>query len=68
MRFFLPAPAWPENPDLAVLDPFESRHATSVMRVQPGDTLEVFDGRGRVAAAMVRAATKRSPAPAQSAP
>jgi len=59
MRFFLSADAWPVDEAEAVLDPAESRHAASVLRVQPGDEVDVFDGHGRVAGAEVAVTGKK---------
>jgi 16S rRNA (uracil1498-N3)-methyltransferase len=53
MRFFLPAPEWPTDQSDAVLDPSESRHAATVLRLRPGDAVTVFDGLGREATARV---------------
>ena len=60
MRFYLPAAAWPAEGAEAVLDEAESRHAASVLRVRPGDGVEVFDGAGRVAPAAVTEAGKKA--------
>ncbi len=38
----------------------EFQHAAKVMRVQVGDEIELFDGRGRQAAAVIREVTRRS--------
>jgi 16S rRNA (uracil1498-N3)-methyltransferase len=45
MRFF----ANKIHNEMALLDGDEFRHAVNVMRVKPGDDVEVFDGRGTVA-------------------
>jgi 16S rRNA (uracil1498-N3)-methyltransferase len=58
MRFFIPPSHWPADSAQAVLDGAESRHAATVLRVQPGDSLEVFDGAGRAATAIVSSVTK----------
>lgn len=59
MRFFLPAATWPADAAEATLDEAESRHAAAVLRVRPGDAIEVFDGAGRVASAVVTEAGKK---------
>jgi 16S rRNA (uracil1498-N3)-methyltransferase len=41
------------SPGRVVLDSDESHHARNVLRLQPGDTVELFDRAGRVAAAHV---------------
>ena len=46
-RFYLPASDWCE-PHLT-LSGDEAQHCSRVMRKQPGDTIEIFDGAGRVA-------------------
>ncbi|MFN0075357.1 MAG: 16S rRNA (uracil(1498)-N(3))-methyltransferase [Prosthecobacter sp.] len=46
-RFHLPANDWRE-PHL-MLTGNEAQHCSRVMRKQPGDTIEIFDGAGRVA-------------------
>lgn len=46
-RFHLPASEW-VSPHLT-LSGDEAQHCSRVMRKQPGDTIEVFDGAGRVA-------------------
>jgi 16S rRNA (uracil1498-N3)-methyltransferase len=46
-RFHLPAEAW-SGPHLT-LTRDEAQHCSRVMRKQPGDTIEIFDGAGRVA-------------------
>lgn len=46
-RFHLPAEAWP-SPHLTLVGD-EAQHCGRVMRKQPGDTIEIFDGAGRVA-------------------
>jgi 16S rRNA (uracil1498-N3)-methyltransferase len=37
----------------ATLGPEESRHATRVLRLGPGDAIELFDGQGRIAEATI---------------
>ncbi|MEM9883172.1 MAG: 16S rRNA (uracil(1498)-N(3))-methyltransferase [Planctomycetota bacterium] len=52
-RFYcdnLPAPGLSE-PAAVTLGVDESRHARKVRRLEPGDTITLFDGRGRIAAA-----------------
>lgn len=46
-RFHLPPAAW-SSPHLT-LSGDEAQHCSRVMRKQPGDTIEIFDGAGRVA-------------------
>lgn len=59
MRFFVPPSNWlPGNLEL-VLDPSESKHAVTVLRLKPGDTVTVFDGAGRQAAGRLMTAEKR---------
>ncbi|HEX7262520.1 MAG TPA: 16S rRNA (uracil(1498)-N(3))-methyltransferase [Luteolibacter sp.] len=48
-RFYLPPDAW-GNPSLTG---DEARHLSQVLRMKPGDSLVVFDGKGRRAAAQV---------------
>lgn len=54
----------PLVPGTAVLDPVQSRHAARVLRLRPGDAVELFDGlglegRGVIASASARAVTIR---------
>ena len=56
-RFFAPPQAW--QGDTVSLDASESRHACEVLRLKPGDSLTVFDGAGRVAAATLLAAHRQ---------
>jgi len=49
-RFFLPPPAWGSAP---ALTGDEAKHLSQVLRIRPGDLVEVFDGEGRRAAAEV---------------
>jgi 16S rRNA (uracil1498-N3)-methyltransferase len=49
-RFFLPPSAWGSAP---ALSGDEARHLSQVLRIRPGDSVEVFDGDGRRAAAEV---------------
>lgn len=46
-RFHLPAVHW-NGPQLTLADD-EAQHCARVMRKQPGDRIEIFDGAGRVA-------------------
>ncbi len=46
-RFHLPASEWREHHLTLTAD--EAQHCSHVMRKQPGDTIEIFDGAGRVA-------------------
>lgn len=46
-RFYLPAAAW-TSPHLTLTHD-EAQHCSRVMRKQPGDNIEIFDGAGRVA-------------------
>jgi 16S rRNA (uracil1498-N3)-methyltransferase len=46
-RFHLPAAAW-SSPHLTLTHD-EAQHCSRVMRKQPGDEIEIFDGAGRVA-------------------
>jgi 16S rRNA (uracil1498-N3)-methyltransferase len=46
-RFHLPSPHW-TGPHLTLTGD-EAQHCSRVMRKQPGDTIEIFDGAGRVA-------------------
>lgn len=48
-RFFLPPESW----QAALLEGDEARHLAQVLRVQPGASVTVFDGRGRRATAEV---------------
>ncbi|MGH8093494.1 MAG: 16S rRNA (uracil(1498)-N(3))-methyltransferase [Chthoniobacterales bacterium] len=50
-RFYLSPNEWPS----ATLSEAEAYHARSVLRLQPGDRVVVFDGRGREATAQIRA-------------
>lgn len=49
-RFHLPPDSWQENP---ALTGDEARHLSQVLRIKPGDSIIVFDGHGRRAAAEV---------------
>lgn len=55
-RFFLPAARW-AGPHLT-LDGDEAQHCSRVMRKQPGDKIEIFDGAGRVAACEITHVSK----------
>ena len=49
-RFHLPPEAWQEN---SALTGDEARHLSQVLRMKPGDSVIVFDGQGRRAAAEI---------------
>lgn len=49
-RFYLPPSGWQENP---VLTGDEARHLSQVLRTKAGETIVVFDGKGRRASAEV---------------
>ncbi len=49
-RFYLPPEDWQDSP---ALTGDEARHVSQVLRMKPGDTLVVFDGKGRRASAEV---------------
>lgn len=49
-RFYLPPSAWLTEP---ALSGDEARHLSQVLRIKPGDSVIVFDGHGRRAAAEV---------------
>jgi len=53
-RFHLPASDW----DSLALTDDEAQHCGRVLRKAPGDRIEVFDGAGRVAIAIITAITK----------
>ena len=50
-RFYLPPSQWEPGPPLLQGD--EAKHCARVMRLGPGDELEIFDGLGRAALATV---------------
>lgn len=50
MRCHVPAEAWKQTPLLLAED--ESHHLGHVLRLRPGQSVEIFDGQGRVAAAV----------------
>lgn len=55
-RFYCPALPHPRLSERgATLDPDQSRHARKVLRLKPGDALELFDGQGKTARAVIRA-------------
>jgi 16S rRNA (uracil1498-N3)-methyltransferase len=54
-RFLLPPDAWNASP---ALTGDEARHLAQVLRVKPGETVTVFDGQGRRAAAEVLSVSK----------
>jgi len=49
-RFYLPPESWTAG---AALTGDEARHLSQVLRIKPGETLTVFDGKGRRAQAQV---------------
>jgi 16S rRNA (uracil1498-N3)-methyltransferase len=53
-RFHLPPEAW----QASALEGDEARHLSQVLRIKPGETVTVFDGRGRRADAEVLTATR----------
>jgi len=55
-RFHLTAPEWHE-PHLTLTGD-EAQHCSRVMRKQPGDTIEIFDGAGRVAVCEITQVSK----------
>lgn len=55
-RFHLPASSW-AGPNLILTDD-EAQHCSRVMRKQAGDSIEVFDGEGRVAVCEITKVTK----------
>lgn len=55
-RFYLPAREW--NASALSLQGDEALHCARVLRRQVGDAVEVFDGEGRVARAIIRAVSK----------
>ena len=55
-RFHLPASSW-ASPLLTLTDD-EATHCGRVMRKQPGDSIEIFDGEGRVAVCEITQVTK----------
>ncbi len=50
-RYYVPD--LPTNGGLVTLPSSEAQHATRVMRVQAGDTIELFDGKGRQTMAVI---------------
>jgi 16S rRNA (uracil1498-N3)-methyltransferase len=55
-RFHLPASEW-SGPNLTLTND-EAVHCSRVMRKQPGDSIEIFDGAGRVAACEITHVSK----------
>lgn len=53
-RFYIAPEAISDN--LAILPPSESRHATAVLRLQPGTAVELFDGTGQIYQGLIRTA------------
>jgi len=56
-RYYLPE--IPTAKTIATLPPAESQHAIKVMRIQVGDSIELFDGVGNQASAMVSSVTRK---------
>lgn len=56
-RFYAPPDQW--SGDTVFLDAAEGRHAVEVLRFKAGDTVDVFDGCGRRAKAVLKAASRR---------
>lgn len=59
-RFFLPAAQWTPNAVEITLDGDEAAHCARVLRCHSGDGLEIFDGAGRVAEAVITTVTKNA--------
>ena len=57
-RFFLPPAAWLASGPQPALTGDEARHLAQVLRIQPGASITVFDGRGRRAPARVLEVTR----------
>ena len=57
-RFHLPASAWGSHQLTLVED--EAAHCARVMRKQPGDAIEIFDGQGRVAVCEITDVSKHA--------
>jgi 16S rRNA (uracil1498-N3)-methyltransferase len=57
-RFYAPPDQWSGN--TVSLDTAEARHAVEVLRFKAGDKVDVFDGCGRRAKAVLKAASKRA--------
>ncbi len=57
-RYF--APKLPRAGGIVLLDGPESHHAVNVMRVREGDPVELFDGEGWQASAVVQSADRRA--------
>lgn len=55
-RFHLPASHW-SSPQLTLTGD-EAQHCSRVMRKQPGDSIEIFDGEGRVAVGEITQVSK----------
>lgn len=56
-RFYAPPDQW--SGDTVFLDAAEGRHAVEVLRFEAGDTVDVFDGCGRRAKGVLKAASRR---------
>ncbi len=57
-RCYVPAAAWTEQS--VVLSPEPSQHLARVLRMQPGDVVELFNGAGEAAVAEITKTTKRA--------
>src|SRR3954466_6840734 len=55
-RFYIPPANW--NLDRLALDGDEAHHCLDVLRMQPGERVVVFDGRGHEATCEIASATK----------
>lgn len=55
-RFFLPPENWHDEP---ALEDEEAKHLAQVLRMQPGETITVFDGRGNRAEAQILQVSKQ---------
>jgi 16S rRNA (uracil1498-N3)-methyltransferase len=58
-RFYAPPAGWNIAEGTVVLDASESRHCVGVLRRGVGEMVRVFDGQGRQAAAVIRAADRQ---------
>ncbi|MFV0415493.1 MAG: 16S rRNA (uracil(1498)-N(3))-methyltransferase [Chthoniobacterales bacterium] len=57
-RFFLEPESWEQTP--VCLNPRESHHCAKVLRHKVGEQIEIFDGRGKAAAARLLQITKNA--------
>lgn len=55
-RFYIPPTNWLND----LLPEEEAKHALRVLRIKEGETIELFDGKGRVAEAVVKTCTNKS--------